>query len=377
MVYAAMASMIRGPRLDFERARILTVIGMTLTARRLGTTDTHLTPLALGAMVMGTLTPEDESRRILDHYIGEVTPRYTAPDGSPAQGMVDTADCYCWWNARMEPGGHSEGVLRRWLETAGARERVYLATKGTALIKDLAAVWDGADEPNWDLARTLYAGAAPQTLRDSLAGSLERLGLDSVDLYYVHVDDKSTPLEETLEALADFMAEGRIRAYGWSNVRTWRLARIREICAARGWPQPVALQQQHTYLRRRAGLRHGSIVDDEQMDYLEDHPDLQLVAYSPILKGVYNDPAKREGHWAMGPYEGPDAEARIAELTAVSAEAGCTPNQAVLAWMLAGRQPSIIPLIGPRTWDQYLESIEALDVELTQEQVARLDAAGA
>ena len=66
---------------------------------------------------------------------------------------------------------------------------------------------------------------------------------------------------------ASFVAEGRIGAYGWSNVTTWRLAQIRGIAEANGWPQPQALQQQHSYLARRAGLRHRSIVSDEQLDY--------------------------------------------------------------------------------------------------------------
>ena len=94
----------------------------------------------------------------------------------------------------------------------------------------------------------------------------------------MHVDDRNTPLEETLEALAGIVASGKARHIGWSNVRTWRLERIRRLRCQNGWPAPVALQQQHTYLRRRAGLQHSSIVNDEQWDYLTEHPDLTLVA---------------------------------------------------------------------------------------------------
>jgi aryl-alcohol dehydrogenase-like predicted oxidoreductase len=193
----------------------------------------------------------------------------------------------------------------------------------------------------------------------------------------VHVDDRNTPLEETLEALAGIVASGKARHIGWSNVRTWRLERIRRLRSQNGWPAPVALQQQHTYLRRRAGLQHSSIVDDEQWDYLTEHPDLTLVAYSPILKGVYDDAAKRAGHWAMGPYEGADAEARIAVLTEVAAEVGATPNRVVLAWLLRQQSPRAIPLMGPRTWDQYRAGMGALDVVLTKDQLLRLEAAGA
>jgi aryl-alcohol dehydrogenase-like predicted oxidoreductase len=118
-------------------------------------------------------------------------------------------------------------------------------------------------------------------------------------------------------------------------------------------------------------------VDDEQMDYLRAHDDLTLVAYSPILKGVYDDEAKRRGHWAMEPYAGPDSQARLAVLAAVAAEVGATPNQVVLAWLLRADKPTMVPLIGPRTLEQYRASLPALDLKLTDEQVARLDAAGA
>ena len=75
-------------------------------------------------------------------------------------------------------------------------------------------------------------------------------------------------------------------------------------------------------------------MDEEQLDYLREHDDLTLVAYSPILKGIYDDPAKRAGHWAMEPYAGPDAEARLAAAAEVAAEVGVPPNQLVVAWLL-------------------------------------------
>jgi aryl-alcohol dehydrogenase-like predicted oxidoreductase len=202
------------------------------------------------------------------------------------------------------------------------------------------------------------------------------LGTDHVDLFYVHVDDPATPLEETLDTLAGIVAAGKARHIGWSNVRTWRLERVRGLCERHGWPTPVAVQQQHSYLRRKAGLRAVSIVDDAQLDYLATHGDLTLVAYSPLLKGVYDDPAKRGGHWIMQPYAGRDAEARIAVLTDVAAEVGVTPNQLVLAWLLHQASPVVVPLIGPRTLEQYDAAVPALDVKLTEGQLARLDACG-
>lgn len=346
-------------------------------AFRWGITDTYLAPIALGTMIMGTRTPEPEARRILDHFLTDVTPRYTAPDGTPARGMVDTADCYCWWEVRGEPGGHSEGVLQRYFAD-GPRDAAFLATKGSALMDDLDVVWpDPNGQADWEIARAHYVGASAAVLRDSLAASLERLGTDFVDLYYVHVDDRRAPLAETLGVLAGFVADGRIGAYGWSNVPTWRLAQIRAIAEANGWPQPAALQQQHSYLRARAGLHNNSIVGPDQLDYLREYPDLQLVAYSPVLKGVFSAHERRDGFWLMEQYRGPDADARFAAVDSVASRVGATGNQVVLAWLMAQESPRVLPLIGARTFDQYLECVEALDVALTVEQLEELDAAGA
>lgn len=340
--------------------------------------ETHLTPIALGAMIFGTVTPEDESRRILDHYIDEITPRFTAPDGKPALGMIDTADCYCWWERRGEYGGHSESLLGRWFAESGKRDKVYLATKATALIKDLDAVWTDEGVADWSLVEPQFVGANPKVLRESLAASLDRLQTDRIDLYYNHVDDRRTPLTDSVGTFASFVADGSIGAYGWSNVTTWRLAQIRAVAEANGWPQPAALQQQHSYLRRKAGLRHNSIVGDEQLDYLEQYPDLQLVAYSPILKGLFNSKDKRSADfWAMEPYLGPDADARLAAVDDVAKASGASGNQVVLAWLMSQTAPRVLPLIGPRTFDQYLECMEAIDVELTPAQLEQLDAAGA
>lgn len=331
----------------------------------LGHTGEQVSALALGAMLMGTATDETASFEMLDRFVG-------------AGGtFVDTANAYAWWPLRDGRGGESETLLGRWFARTGRRDEVFLATKAGAGVTSMTGVWGDADQPDWTLARSRFEGAGAETLTSAIDASLRRLATDHVDIFYVHVDDRTTPLEETLDALAGIVAAGKARHLGWSNVRTWRLERIRALCERHGWPSPVALQQQHSYLRRRAGLRTPSIVDDEQLDYLATHEDLTLVAYSPLVKGIYDDAARRHGHYAMEPYDGPDAEARIAVLTEVAAEVGVTPNQLVLAWLLHQTSPGVIPLIGPRTLEQYDAAVPALDVKLTGDQVARLDAAGA
>jgi aryl-alcohol dehydrogenase-like predicted oxidoreductase len=327
----------------------------------LGRTGERVSQLALGCMLMGTATDEAPSFTMLDRYV------------DAGGNFLDTANAYAWWVGPQYHGGESESLLGRWFARSGKRDEVFLATKGSGWVVNQDQ-W--RDRPV-DWGRVRFEGAGAGTLRRAVDESLRRLRTDHIDLYYVHVDDRSTPLEETLAALDGIVRSGKVRYLGWSNVRTWRLERIRQLCDRHGWAAPVALQQQHSYLRRRAGLTHGSIVDDEQMDYLRNHDDLTLVAYSPILKGVYDDPEKRRGHPAMQPYDGPDAEARLAVLTEVAAQVAVTPNQVVLAWLLHQNSPRLVPLIGPRTVEQYEAALPALDVKLSSDQLERLDAAGA
>ncbi|MGN8246169.1 aldo/keto reductase [Cellulomonas soli] len=331
----------------------------------LGTTGLQVSSLALGCMPLGTLADDETSFALLD--------RFRADGGT----FLDTADCYAWWWSQGTDGGQSEELLGRWLRRTGARDEMVLATKGSGRIRDVHAAWPaGRPEADWDLARQMFVGAGAATLRSSLEASLRRLGTDHVDFYYVHVDDRSTPLEETLAELAAFVAEGKVRHIGWSNVRTWRLERIRALCAQHGWPAPVALQQEHSYLTRRAGLGSASIVDDEQLDYLREHPDLALVAYSPLLKGLYDAPPAQRADWpTMGPYAGDAAHRRLAAVDAVAAELGATGSQVVLAWMLAQDSPRRIPLLGTSRVSRYLEAAAALDLELDTTHLATLDAA--
>ena len=332
----------------------------------LGTTGEQVSAVALGAMLLGTRTDDAGGFALLD--------RFTDDGGT----FLDTADCYAWWEARGTTGGQSEELLGRWFASRpGSRDRTFLSTKGSALIRDLDAVWpagsathDGAE------AMRQFVGASAPVLRRSLEASLRRLGTDHVDLYYVHVDDRSTPLEETLAELAAFVAEGKVRHLGWSNVRAWRLAEIAQLCRQHGWPAPVALQQEHSYLQRRPGLRHGSIVDDEQLDYLEAHPELTLVAYSPLLKGAYDQGAdERAGNWMLGSYAGPHTDRRLAAVDAIAAETGATGSEVVLAWLMAQSSPRVIPLVGTTRPDRWARAVAAVDLRLTDEQLARLDEA--
>lgn len=325
----------------------------------LARTGQQVSQLAIGGMLMGTSTDDETSIELLN--------RYAAAGGT----FVDTANCYAWGEPGRR-GGESETVIGRWLRQTGRRDDIFLATKGGAWIDDPDAVRD----QDWSVVEAHFEGAAGATLTRAIDDSLRRLQVDHVDLYYVHVDDRSVALEETLEALAAIVTAGKARYLGYSNVHTWRFERIRQLCVRHGWPEPVALQQQHSYLRRRAGLSNASIVDDEQLNYLRANPEVALVSYSPILRGSY-EPRKRAGHWAMDPYLGADTDARLAALDAVAAELGATANQVVMAWLLHQSDPTVIPIAGPRTLEQYDEAIAAVDLKLSADQLSRLNDAGA
>ncbi len=320
-----------------------------------------MSALALGCMIMGTATGEPESYEILDRYL------------DAGGTFLDTANCYAWWVRPDARGDESETLLGRWFARSGRRDEVFLATKVGGMVTE--PVFDASGAPDW--GRVRFEGAGRQTIERSVDESLRRMGTDRIDLLYIHVDDPTTALDETLDALAGVVRAGKVRHIGWSNVRAWRLERARQLADRHGWPAPVALQQMHSYLRRRAGLTNTSIVDDEQLDYLRANEDVTLVAYSPILKGIYNDPGKQAAHWVMADYDGPDAQARLAAVRTLAGDLGVTPNQLVLAWLLHQSAPAVLPLIGPRTVGQYEEAVGAIDVKLTDEQVKLLDAAGA
>jgi aryl-alcohol dehydrogenase-like predicted oxidoreductase len=305
----------------------------------LGRTGRQVSALALGAMQMGSETNEQDSVTILN--------RYLELGGS----FIDTADCYEWWANPGTPGGQSENLLGRWMRDGNKRDQVFLATKATAVPVASPDLWAADGSANWDLGRRTFSGAGAANLRYALDGSLKRLGTDHLDLYYVHVDDPATPLEETLETLDSFVKAGKVLHLGWSNVRTWRLERIRQLCERHGWTA--------------------------QWGYLAAHDDLTLVAYSPILKGVYDTLPKRSAHHIMASYGGPDTDARFAAVDALAAELGATGNQVVLAWLAQRSGPRVVPLIGPRTPEQFENVVPALDLKLTTEQIERLDAAGA
>ncbi len=337
---------------------------MTLERQELGRTGLRLSRLALGCMNLGTRTPRDEAFAILDAYV------------EAGGDFLDTANCYSWWMTPDATGDESERLLGEWLRSRRCRDRVLLATKVGGRLRDVGAVRDPDGTYHWERVPGAYERLAPAVVERAIEDSLRRLGVETIDLYYAHVEDRETPLDARLEAFHRLVKAGKVRHLGLSNHRAWRVAEAQQLARLRGLTPAVAVQQQWTYLRPRPGYDPGAgftQVDDELLDYLAANRDVTLVAYSPILKGVYRDRAARDRYYAWREFDTEDGRARWDRIQAVAARLGVNGNQLVLAWMLHQELP-VFPLIGPRTLPQLEESLAAAALRLDAATLAELNA---
>jgi aryl-alcohol dehydrogenase-like predicted oxidoreductase len=185
------------------------------------------------------------------------------------------------------------------------------------------------------------------------------------------------PLTETVEAFAALVAEGTVGLLGVSNHWAWQVERARGLAAANGVPGYEVLQYHYSYLRPRTDLPGTLSPDGEQgilgghlLSYLRAEPQLAMVAYSPLIGGGY----VREDKPLWAEFDHPGTPTRLAALREVAKDAGATANQVVLAWLIGAEIP-MIPLVGASSVAQLDESLAAVDLELTPQQRATLDAA--
>jgi aryl-alcohol dehydrogenase-like predicted oxidoreductase len=309
---------------------------------QLSATGAMVSALCLGTDYYGSRTPTRVARQLLDEF---------AESGGT---FVDTANIYACWIPGFV-GGESETVIGDWMADRRNRASMFVATKVAGPYQDVPQ------------------GLRAVDIQRECDKSLHRLRTDVIDLYYAHVDDRNTPLEEIVGAFHRLVESGKVRFVGVSNWHTWRLAEARLLTELRAWTQLAALEFRYSYLRPVPGADFGDQVaaDSQLLDYARTHG-LTLVAYSTLLNGAYS----RVDRELPPEYQGPDADARLTVLKEVAAEAGITPNQAVLAWLRQADQP-VIPIIGGSTLDQLRENLAATDVLLTSDQRNRLHAAGA
>lgn len=334
---------------------------------QLARTGEQVSQYCFGCMDLGTRIGKDDSFALLDRF---------AADGG---NFLDTANCYAWWYGAGEfVGDESELLLGEWMRRRANRDEIFLASKVGARLKDPSIIRDADGTPRWEMLPAEYEHLAPATIRAGIEGSLRRLGTDHVDLYYAHIDDRDTALEETLGALNELVQEGKVRYIACSNHRTWRLERARQISQAKGWAAYVAVQQQFSYLRLKPGASHHTTVngDDELLDYLRSNPEVTLFAYSPVLRGIYDDAEKREGSWLWDAFfRSDDARARLEALSKLAGELGVTNTQLVLAWLLH-HDPLVIPIIAASRMEQLEQNLAAAAIELSSDQMKALSEAG-
>lgn len=305
--------------------------------RALGASGLKVSPICLGTLQFGSNTGHAEAARIVDSA------------REAGVNFIDTAVSYA--------GGRGEELLGELL--ADDRDRWVLATKVGSR---------SGDGPNDD-------GTSRRHILASIERSLRRLRTDHVDLYYLHRDDPQTPLRESLEAIGDLIRAGKVRYFGLSNFRAWRLAEAVGLCRELGLPLPIALQPYYHVLNR---------MPEVEVLPAAAHFGLGVVPFSPLARGILTgkylpgaeppaDSRAGRGDREILTREWREESLQIAqELRAHAESRGMTAAQLAVSWLLADGRITAI-LAGPRTLEQWTGYLGALDHPLAADDLALID----
>jgi aryl-alcohol dehydrogenase-like predicted oxidoreductase len=304
----------------------------------LGRSGLRVSEIALGTMTFGPgvdwSRSEEESRAVFDAY--------TEAGGN----FIDTANMYT--------GGESEKIVGRCV--ASDRERFVVATK-------YANAVPGSGDPN-------AAGMHRKSLVQSLDASLRRLGLDYIDLYFVHWWDFTTPVEEVHRALDDAVRAGKILHLGLSDVPAWVVSRAHAFHELRGYAPIAAMQLEYSLVQRS--------IEREHLPLGRAY-DIATTAWSPLAGGILT--GKYTAHAVDGPKRLDtmqlqllnDRNRRIAEgVDRVAARVGATASQVALAWLLS---KGVVPIVGATRPEQLRQNLAASDLKLDADTLAELDTA--
>jgi len=310
---------------------------MSMQFRRLGDSGLEVSEICLGTMMFGDRTDAATSQRIV------------ASASDAGVNFIDTADVYV--------KGASESIVGPAI--AANRRRWILATKvGNVMTQ---APHDGGLSRRW--------------VMQACDDSLKRLATDYIDIYYLHKDDTETPLSETIEAMGDLIRAGKIRYFGVSNYRGWRIAEVVGVCADLGVPQPVVCQPYYNAMNR-----------GPEVEILPacDYHGIGVVPYSPLARGILT------GKYPPG--AAPPADSRVGRkdrrmmetefrdesiamaqtIKAHAAKKGLTATQFALAWVLHNQIVSSV-IAGPRTFEQWTDYLSAVGKVLDAEDEALID----
>jgi len=308
----------------------------------LGNTGVEVSAFCLGTMHFGSRDDKEKSYQLLDQYV------------EAGGSFLDTANIYAHWIPGYV-GGESETLLGEWMRERKSRSQMFIATKV------------GFEYPG------VERGLRAQQIEIECEKSLKRLGVDTIDLYYAHADDRNTPVEETMEAFDRLVNAGKVRLVGASNFLAWRLEEAHWVSQTHGWAEYRCIQQRYSYTRSKPGTSFAPQIaaNDDLLEYCRSRG-ITMLAYSPLLSGAYT----RTDRSFSEQYLGPDTDARLAALKVVAEEVDSTANQVVLAWMVQS-DPPVIPLVAASTVEQMRENLGALKIKLSAEQMIRLNNASA
>ncbi|MBA3676674.1 MAG: aldo/keto reductase [Sphingosinicella sp.] len=311
--------------------------------KSLGRSGLEIPRLVLGGNVFGFTLKGDGAFRVLDRFV----------DGGGT--MIDTADVYSNW-VSGNVGGESETLIGEWLKRRGRRDDVLIATKVGML------PGEGGEK------------LEPSRIAAAAEASLKRLGTDYIDLYYAHQDDERTPLEETLAAFDALVKTGKVRALGASNYSAERLRQALDISVREGFAGYQILQPEYNLIVRNrfeGALQH--LCLEREIDVL---PYFGLA--SGFLTGKYRSEAdlkKSVRGGRMPAYMNARGFAVLEALDEIAAESGASQAQIALAWISA--QPGIIaPIASATKVEQLDELLGAMELELSPDQIERLNEAG-
>jgi aryl-alcohol dehydrogenase-like predicted oxidoreductase len=312
--------------------------------RRLGQSDIHTPPFVVGGNVFGWTLDEGASFRLLDAFF------------AAGFDFIDTADIY----SRFVPGhagGESETIIGKWLHQRGIRNRVILATK-------VGHPMGPGKE-----------GLSKRYIFEAVEDSLRRLQTDYIDLYQSHQDDLSTPVEETLQAYAELISQGKVRVIGASNYTAARLEEALNLADRAGLPRYQSLQPLYN-LYDRADYEH-------DLEPLCERRKLGVIPYfslaSGYLTGKYRSRQDIQGNARAGivdRYLAPRGEGILRTLDEVAASHQSTPATVALAWLIA--RPSVTAPIVSATSTAQLESlIRGVELKLDAASIDALERASA
>ena len=310
----------------------------SLPTRRLGRSELNVSCLGLGCMGMSYAygpADEAESLRVLHRYL------------DLGGNFLDTAEIYGPYK--------NEELLNHFLKEA-RRERVVLATKFGFKLNDKGVI-AGVD-------------SSPANVRRSCEASLQRLGVDVIDLYYQHRVDPKTPIEETVGAMAELVREGKVRALGLSEAGTATLRRASAV-------HPIAALQTEFSLWSREVTTNGILDTCRELG-------IGFVPYSPLGRGFLTGAIQKvsdldEGDWRRtNPRFNEEALKENLKLAgavkALAEQKGCTPAQLALAWVLAQGE-DIVPIPGTKRVKYLEDNLEAANVRLDDEERNEIETA--